>query len=101
MWNARGYYFVEHDEHLWAQLARDIGSKAVELGLISEAPEKASTKDDAEKQAGGEGVTWTTNSRAKAIRARRLLGWEASRPSLKEEIPAILKSESELLKSSK
>ena len=40
---------------------------------------------------------WGANSRSKAVRAKKLLGWDPKGPTLKDEIPAVVKSEAERL----
>lgn len=93
LWGDQGYYFIENGEHIWGDLSRAISRKAVDLGYIKTAKEDALSKDAAMKQAGFEAVSWGLNSRGKAERAQRLLGWSPHRPSIEEEIPAILKQE--------
>jgi len=99
LWGEKGYILVESGEHVWGELAEQIGKKAHEMGLINKEPKKESlSKDAAMEQAGFEAVSWGLNSRAKAERARKVLGWKPNAPSLQDEIPNILKSEHEVLK---
>jgi nucleoside-diphosphate-sugar epimerase len=98
LWGEKGYYFTENGEHVWGDLARLVGREAARLGYIKDPKEGALDKDEAIKQAGFEAVSWGLNSRAKAERARKFLGWNPSRPSIEEEVPEILKQEQERLK---
>lgn len=93
----KGYYLTENGEHVWADLARLMGKKAVDLGYLKEAKEDQLQKEAALKQAGFEAISWGLNSRGKAERARRVLGWEPHRPSLEEEAEGILRDEKERL----
>lgn len=94
LWNENGYYLVEDGEHLWADLARNMGKKAVELGLLKgELKERTLSKDKAIEQAGFEAVSWGFNSRGKAERARKLVGWKPSAPSINDTLEEILKDE--------
>ena len=93
LWGSKGYLLTENGEHMWSDLARTIAREAVKLGYISEPKEDALSKDEALKHAGFEAVSWGMNSRGKAERARKYLGWKPSRPSLEYEVPKILKEE--------
>lgn len=94
LWNDKGYYLVENGEHLWSDLARLMGKRAFELGLVSkELQEKSLGKDKAIDQAGFEAVSWGFNSRGKAQRAGKLLGWKATHPSIEDCVDEILKDE--------
>lgn len=94
LWNGKGYYLVENGEHLWADLARSMGKKAVELGLLKgELKEQSLGKDKAIEQAGFEAVSWGFNSRGKAERAKKVLGWQPAAPSIEDTIEEILKDE--------
>lgn len=94
LWNETGYYLVENGEHVWADLARSMGKKAVELGFLQgELEEKTLEKDKAIDQAGFEAVSWGFNSRGKAERAKKVVGWEPKAPGIEETIEEILKDE--------
>lgn len=97
LWGSKGYYFTENGEHVWGDLSRFVAQKAISLGYIAEAKEQSLSKEAALKQAGFEAVSWGLNSRGKAVRARKILDWKPSRPSIEDEVPEILKAESELL----
>ena len=94
LWNEKGYYLVENGEHLWADLARNMGKKALELGLLKgELKEQSLSKDKAIEQAGFDAVSWGYNSRGKAERARKVVGWKPSAPSIDNTLEEILKDE--------
>lgn len=93
LWGAKGYTLTERGEHVWGDISRKVGAKAVELGYLKQPEEKALSKDAAIDQAGFEAVSWGLNSRGKAERAAKVLGWKPTRGSIEDEIPEILKAE--------
>jgi nucleoside-diphosphate-sugar epimerase len=94
LWNEKGYYLVENGEHLWADLARLMGKRAHELGLVDKKlEEKSLGKEKAIDQAGFEAVSWGFNSRGKAVRAKKVVGWEPKAPSIEDTVDEILKDE--------
>lgn len=97
LWGEKGYLFTENGEHVWSDLARQIGREATTLGYITEPKEGSLGKDEALEQAGFEAVSWGLNSRAKAQRARKFLQWEPKQHSLEEEVPEILRQERQRL----
>lgn len=97
LWGPKGYLLAENGEHVWSDLARLIAKQAAEQKMISSPQEGSLTKDKALEQAGFEAVSWGLNSRGKAGRARKFLGWSPSRLSLEDEVPAILNQERQRL----
>ncbi|CZT17930.1 related to nucleoside-diphosphate-sugar epimerase [Ramularia collo-cygni] len=98
IWGERGYFLTENGEHLWSDLSKLVAKKAADLGYINKDPKEQSlSKQEALDVAGFEAVSWGLNSRAKAERARKVLGWKPSRPSLEDEVEDILKREKALL----
>lgn len=94
LWNEQGYYLVENGEHVWSDLARLMGKKAYELGLVDkQLEEKSLGKDKAIEQAGFEAVSWGFNSRGKAERAKKLVGWEPKAACIEDTVDEILKDE--------
>jgi nucleoside-diphosphate-sugar epimerase len=94
LWNEKGYYLVENGEHVWSELARLMGKKAFELKLVDKKLEdKSLGKDKAIEQAGFEAVSWGFNSRGKAVRAKKTVGWEPKAPSIEDCVDEILKDE--------
>jgi nucleoside-diphosphate-sugar epimerase len=98
LWGARGYHLAENGEHVWGDLSRAVAAKAKELGFLDRAPEEYQMgKEEALEVAGFEAVSWGWNSRGKAGRLAKYLGWKPTRGSIEEEIPTILKAEKERL----
>jgi nucleoside-diphosphate-sugar epimerase len=97
IWGEKGYYLVENGEHLWSDIASQIGQEAEKMGLVKDLEKRNLSKDDALKQAGFEAVSWGLNSRGKAERARKMLGWQPNAPSLEATLLEIIKAEHERL----
>jgi hypothetical protein len=94
LWGDKGYFLCESGEHLWSDLAREMGKKALELGFVEGAlEEKELAKEKAMEQAGFEAVSWGLNSRGQAIRAKNLLDWKPTKPSIFDSVDEILKDE--------
>lgn len=98
LWGEKGYILTENGEHVWTDLAQLIAKTAAKEGYIEKDPKEGELdKDEALKQAGFEAVSWGLNSRGKAQRARKYLGWEPKEVSIEDEVPKILKEEKERL----
>ncbi|KAJ5802014.1 uncharacterized protein N7503_004464 [Penicillium pulvis] len=93
LWGADAYYLTENGEHVWGELAQQTADVATKLGYLPEAKAESIDLESAKKYAGFESLSWGLNSRGRARRARELLGWKPSRPSLVAELPAIVQSE--------
>jgi nucleoside-diphosphate-sugar epimerase len=93
LWGGKAYYLAENGEHVWGDLARLVAQAAAKKGYIPEAKAEQIDIETGKRLAGFEAVSWGLNSRGKARRARKLLGWNPSRPSLEDEIPDIVKGE--------
>ncbi|KAI1094068.1 hypothetical protein F5B19DRAFT_482435 [Rostrohypoxylon terebratum] len=95
VWGPNAYYFAENGGAVWG----DISAKIVEIlhskGLVKDTNiEKLSQEDTAKITHFGPFV-WGQNSRSRAIRARKLLGWTPRQRSLEEELPAAVDIEAE------
>jgi nucleoside-diphosphate-sugar epimerase len=100
LWGAQGYYLTENGEHLWSDIAVKIGQKAEKHGFVHDLKQKTLSREAALEQAGFEAESWGMNSRGKAERARRLLGWKPSAPSLEDELDNIIQLEHQRLQKS-
>jgi len=74
-------------------LAQQTADAATKLGYLPEAKAEPIDLESAKKYAGFESLSWGMNSRGRARRARELLGWKPSRPSLVSQLPVIVQSE--------
>lgn len=86
-WGKEGYYFTENGEHIWGETGKIIASAAKDQGFLASDEVITMSSDEANQQFGAyASVMWGTNSRCKAIRARKLLGWSPKERSMNEEI---------------
>ncbi|KAJ5140881.1 hypothetical protein N7448_004289 [Penicillium atrosanguineum] len=95
LWGSKAYYLTENGEHVWGELAKSTAEAATKLGYLPEAKAESIDLESAKKYAGFESLSWGMNSRGRAQRARKILGWKPHRPSLLEELPTVVRSESE------
>ncbi|KIV97312.1 hypothetical protein PV10_01074 [Exophiala mesophila] len=79
IWGKNGYILTENGEHLWTDVAKKLASIAENKGYIKSAHESPLSKDEALEAAGFEAVSWGLNSRGKAERAAKALGWKPTR----------------------
>lgn len=95
LWGPHGYFLTENGEHIWGDLAVQVGKEVHKQGLIQQEPEvRGLSIDEAVKSpAGFEAASWGMNSRARAYRGKKVLGWQPKERSLVDEIPTIVKSE--------
>ncbi|KAJ5641381.1 hypothetical protein N7490_005381 [Penicillium lividum] len=93
LWGAGAYYLTDNGEHVWGELAQQTADAATKLGYLPEAKAEPIDLDSAKRYAGFESLSWGMNSRGRARRARKILGWKPSRPNLVAELPAIIQSE--------
>ncbi|KAL3478910.1 nucleoside-diphosphate-sugar epimerase [Aspergillus californicus] len=99
VWGEKGYLLCENGEHVWGDLARRVGEQAHKLGYLKKEPEvKELSLDEAiQSPAGFEAASWGWNSRGRALRGRKVLGWTPKERSIEDEVPDILKAEASRL----
>lgn len=84
IWGPKAYYFVAAGRHRWSDIARKVARIARDKGLIrTEATQRI---DVLEARTSGD-ISWGLNSRGEARRARKVLGWSPSAPTLDETLP--------------
>lgn len=96
-WGKAGYYFTENGEHIWGEISRLVASAAHQQGFISSDEVVSVSAEEADKLSGHGSALWGANSRCRAIRARKLLGWSPIETSLIDEIPLVVESEAKKL----
>ncbi|MCJ1466374.1 hypothetical protein MMC07_004993 [Pseudocyphellaria aurata] len=99
-WGKEGYYFVENGEHIWGDIAKIIASTAKGQGFLTSDEVVSISSDEADqdqKLMAYASILWGTNSRCKAVRARKVLGWTPKERSMSEEIPEIVTNEAKKL----
>ena len=100
LWGPRAYYLTENGEHCWGELALTTAEAATKLGYIPEAKPEVLDPVIAKQYGGFESLSWGMNSRGRSQRARKILGWNPSRPSLVDELPEIVRGEWQRLQNS-
>jgi hypothetical protein len=96
-WNDEGYYFAEAGDLVWGDVARAIVKAAKENKLIETDEIDSVSTEEADKLTPSGSYLWGMNSRARAIRAGKLLGWKPKQPSLFDLIPSIVVGEAKEL----
>lgn len=94
-WGAQGYYFAVDGEHVWGAVAKGIAAAAKKQGLIPTDEVVSLSPEEANKVTKWGSALWGANSRARAIRARKVLGWAPKENSLEEEIPKAVAQEAQ------
>lgn len=96
-WGEAGYYFTENGEHIWGEVSKLVASAAQQQGFISSDEVVSVSALEADKLSSHGSALWGANSRCRAIRARKLLGWSPIGTSLIDEIPLVVESEAKKL----
>lgn len=100
-WGAEGYYFAQEDEHLWANVSRKLAQRAKAGGYLKEDDVVSISAEDAAPFHPFGGYLWGANSRSRASRAKKLLGWKPSAPSVFDTLDEVLRIEAQALESHK
>lgn len=74
-----------------------VADEMVKQGFMAEPKVEVTTLDNTKAQGIWSSVTWGINSKSFANRARRNLGWEPTRGTMKDAIPEIVSSEAKRL----
>lgn len=93
IWGPKGYHFAENGTHKWSEMAKIIAKEAHKQGLIQSGEAKKLDVEVAKERHGFQSLSWGLNSKGKARRARKYLGWQPNHPSLEETIPEAVRSE--------
>ncbi|PYH83140.1 NAD(P)-binding protein [Aspergillus uvarum CBS 121591] len=99
LWNENGVYFAENGKMPFGDISRRIAAFAFNEGFIKSTDVQEIDADAAEKLTAHGAVLWGSNAQYKASRARELLGWKPTGPSIVEEIPRAVLEESSRLRS--
>lgn len=78
-WGNQGYYFTENGEHVWGNMSKLIAVAAKKKGLIPSDELISVSVEEADRRRKHGFLLWGANSRCKAIRARKLLGWSPTK----------------------
>ena len=97
LWGAEGYYFAENGEHVWGDVSQSVATEAHKQGWITTDEVKSISAEEAGELTKFGWAIWGCNSRSRAKRAREILGWKPTGPSLKDEIKATVEVEARSL----
>lgn len=92
-WGTEGYYFAENGDFCWGDVQRQVAEEAHKQGFIGDGSVESLSREKVAAISKFAPYSWGSNSRARAIRARKLLDWNPTRRSLEEEIPDIVNGE--------
>ena len=81
-WGSEGYYFAENGDFVWGDVTKAIAKDAHKRKLIPTAEIDDVTPDEADKLVSRGSYLWGMNSRARAIRVRKLFGTPHKSPCL-------------------
>lgn len=96
-WDDKGYYFTESGEYVWGEMATKIAREAKKQGLIKSDEVQKVSKDQADEMTSHGSAKWGMNSRCKALRGTKLLGWKPVAPSPEDELPSLIRIEAKKL----
>jgi hypothetical protein len=98
LWGGEAYYFSENNvDHQWGQIGHLVAVEAKKQGLVDTETVESVTAEEAMELTIYGHVTLGGNSRSRAKRARELLGWNPSAPSIEEEVQATVEFEARKL----
>jgi nucleoside-diphosphate-sugar epimerase len=92
-WNKEGFYFTEAEGYVWGDVARQIAKIAFEKKLIDSPDAESITPDEADKLHPWGRILWGTNSRGRALRANKVLGWTPAHRGMVDALPEIIEAE--------
>lgn len=74
-----------------------VADEMVKQGFMAEPKVEVTTLENTRGQGFSTSVTWGTNSKSFASRARKNLGWKPTRGGMKDAVPEIVSSEAKRL----
>lgn len=92
-WGPEGYYFAENGEHVWGEVSQWVADEGKKQGLLDSNEVKSLSAEEAAKVSSIGPALWGADSRARAKRARAILGWKPSAPSFKDTVGEALEFE--------
>ncbi|KAJ5177029.1 uncharacterized protein N7482_002906 [Penicillium canariense] len=96
-WGDEGYYLAENGSFVWGDIQREVAKQAHLQGFITSSEVDMLDINEVKKCHPFGHYLWGTNSRGRAIRARKLLGWNPQKPRLIDLIPEIVALEAKEL----
>jgi nucleoside-diphosphate-sugar epimerase len=96
-WGSEGYYFAESEEFRWGDIGRSVGEVAYQKGFIKSKEVKSLSAEEVDPLRTRGRFSWGVNSRSRAVRARKLLNWEAKGKTIEEEVSEAVDIEAKAL----
>ncbi|GME27559.1 Nucleoside-diphosphate-sugar epimerase [Neofusicoccum parvum] len=84
-WGPEGYYFAENGQVAWRDGMSRLVDAAFQKGLIKSTEVESLDEEQAKKISPFALIMWGMNSRSKAVRARKLLGWHPVKSDMIED----------------
>lgn len=97
LFGQHGYYFCEAGAFKWGDVSKWVAEEMVKQGFMAEPKVEVTTLDNTNAQGFWSSVTWAINSKSFANRARKYLGWEPTRGTMKDSISEVVTSEAKRL----
>ncbi|KAL8695603.1 MAG: hypothetical protein Q9224_003307 [Gallowayella concinna] len=95
-WGSEGYYFTENGEHVWGEIAKAVATAARRRGFIPTDKIEIHSNEEINEMSKAGTALWGANSRCRAMRARRLLGWSPKGKSIEDDIAETVAYEADL-----
>ncbi|KAL2355853.1 hypothetical protein BJ546DRAFT_650612 [Cryomyces antarcticus] len=96
-WGAEGYYFAENGDFVWGAVSELVATSAAKQGFIKDDTVVSVSPEEADTFTTWGSALWGANSRARAVRARKLFGWEPRAKALEEEVGETVRVEAQKL----
>ena len=97
-WGKEGYYFTENGEHVWGQVSSEVAKRAQKLGLLESTKVDSLPPEKVDELRSYGSMLWGANSRGRASRARKELGWTPKGQPMVETIDEALRIEQEAIR---
>jgi hypothetical protein len=97
-WGAEAYYFAENGDFVWGDIAKAVAQKAFDKKLIKTAELDHVSAEEANDLSEYGPLLWGCNSRCRAVRARKVLGWNpVQKARLEDTIDDVVEGEAKAL----
>lgn len=75
LWDSQGYFFAENGEQTWGETSAQLAKQAVKMKLLESEEVDDLAPENAKAFSAHGPLLWGQNSRSRASRARKYLGW--------------------------